>query len=377
MRNPKVYELSKDYSVEQCAPDRTNRRFRIFKHLGRVQKSWELNQPSNLYPISWEIHPTDICNLKCPFCAYRDLRGKQYISEIKLNEIIEEISSFKETKSVVFSGGGEPTLHKGFANCVSHLVSKKIDTGVITNGLFKSKNVLEALSKCKWVRISLNAENYENYRKYTGGNEKSFDTVKENIIDLVKLKSSNPKLIIGLSIVIQSQTINEIIETIKLASKLRVDYLMFRADVEQLKFDTSYYIDNSFRIYDNEEELGMITNYCVFLKDIFNQGQSKNYIKCPSVYDGLIGLISAKGNVLPCIPKYVNCQEELSISFGNINKNSIEEIWKSNLREKQVCEINSTKCPKCRHHNMNEILLRYFNGEFGLQECDDPHFNFM
>ena len=86
---------------------RTSHRNRIFKHLERVERSWERTEVSSSFPVSLEIQPTDRCNLSCRFCAYRDLRLNGGLPVQVFSGLVQELVTEQKTRSVVFSGGGE------------------------------------------------------------------------------------------------------------------------------------------------------------------------------------------------------------------------------------------------------------------------------
>ena len=60
-------------------------------------------------PIELTLAPTDKCNLNCVFCSVKN----REMDELDFEQLIKTLVDFKELglKSVVLSGGGEPTLY--------------------------------------------------------------------------------------------------------------------------------------------------------------------------------------------------------------------------------------------------------------------------
>lgn len=75
--------------------NRTGHRYRIFKHLDRIKQRWKNNQISQDFPASLEIHPSDLCNLNCDFCAFDDKKSGLILSSSVFEKLITEIIAKK------------------------------------------------------------------------------------------------------------------------------------------------------------------------------------------------------------------------------------------------------------------------------------------
>jgi MoaA/NifB/PqqE/SkfB family radical SAM enzyme len=105
-------------------------------------------------PITIHLAPTDACNLECEWCSTQK-RGKNVL---KLHEAIGIIDTYVDLgiKSLEITGGGDPTVYPHLAEIIHYATEeKKIDVGMITNGLLLDKIEEEALKKLTWMRISL------------------------------------------------------------------------------------------------------------------------------------------------------------------------------------------------------------------------------
>lgn len=360
--------------------NRTGHRHRIFKHLERVKRGWEKDQISRDFPLSLEIHPCDCCDLRCRFCAFENKgRGEMLSSEI-FKSLVKEIITEKQTKSVVFSGGGEPALHPYLPQAINQFANNNIEVGILTNGVYFSRSLLKSYLKTKWIRISLNASNKEFYSRISRSSPFAFEGVLEKLQTLsLKRKGEFPTL--GISMIVMQGCDNkkDIIKFVQLAAELKIDYVMYRPLVGNPGLKTKR-PENEFRSWQEEVEkrgkkLKIVTNYKTFLREKYEQTwQQKIYQNCPVLYDGLIGVVLATGDVFPCIP-LSNIRKDYS--FGNLNQKSFREIWNGPKRKQVIRRIQIDNCPYCRHDHMNDILIRYLRGEQVPTLCRDPHWKFL
>lgn len=106
--------------------------------------------------ISTHISPEGSCNLKCPYCSvtYRDT-----FSRISIDTIFDYVEKLKSRglKSVILTGGGEPTAYPYFNDMVKWLKNDmKLSVALITNGTLSNKVKDESWKSFSWVRVSLN-----------------------------------------------------------------------------------------------------------------------------------------------------------------------------------------------------------------------------
>jgi len=159
-------------------------------------------KPPDSGPVSINLDLTSACNFACPFCvdsALINTGGSLSLSEVKK---AIDILHKKGLLSVILLGGGEPTLHKDFAEIVGHIKAKKLGLGIVTNGtrLDKVKEIAGLLKGKDWVRISLDAAKEETFKAL------HHPKVKVSLGEILKaakgLKEKNPKVSLGYSFVI-------------------------------------------------------------------------------------------------------------------------------------------------------------------------------
>jgi len=117
-------------------------------------------------PIAFEISLTGVCNADCDWCFYKGKQSGEFINKDKL---LKALRSARDTKSVTWTGGGEPTLHPDFEEIIKEVDKLGIEQGLITHGLKIGYNA----SIFKWIRVSA-AENewaVDNIHKLVKQNE--------------------------------------------------------------------------------------------------------------------------------------------------------------------------------------------------------------
>ena len=87
--------------------NRTSKRFRTVAHYPK----------QSFYPINIEIFPTNLCNLRCDFCAYQQNDKIQLPTNI-FQQLVDDILT-SPIKSVTFSGGGEPLLYPNISQYIN------------------------------------------------------------------------------------------------------------------------------------------------------------------------------------------------------------------------------------------------------------------
>ena len=114
-----------------------------------MQKYGKSFVPSVIEPIQ------QLRNLACHDCISANLLNQGGFERERLKDLARE---FKDNgiKAVVLIGGGEPMAHPEFGNIVDYFSDNGIHVGVTSNGTL-IKKFFGPLSKCKWIRISMDS----------------------------------------------------------------------------------------------------------------------------------------------------------------------------------------------------------------------------
>ena len=319
-----------------------------------------------LKPIYAEISTSGACNHRCTFCSVDYIGYKtRFLSREVLLEFFAKASKIG-LKSVMFAGDGEPLL-QDICEIVEDANNYGIDTSFTTNGVHLSdKFINKSMKYVSWIKVSMNAGTSSAYKKIHRTSDKDFEKVWLNIDNAIKFRS---KYSLDTAIGIQSLILPDNIDTLpalaERAKKSGVDYLVLKPYVHNVYMNQEGYegIDYTSREYStiiakmkndfDSQEFKIISRENALLKLI---GQEERYDTCWST-PALWFYISGDGSVYSC-GAHVGNQHFL---LGNINSQSIEEIWHSDER-KNCCddvknELDLNTCRRtCRMDEANKYL---------------------
>lgn len=111
-------------------------------------------------PISLQIAPTSKCNLNCDFCSNSKREKNEELTINQVAILLEKMAN-KGSRTVEWTGGGDPTMWSSLGQAMNIAHYFKYEQGLITNGL-KVAEMLSwhNLARLKWMRISMNCLDY-------------------------------------------------------------------------------------------------------------------------------------------------------------------------------------------------------------------------
>jgi MoaA/NifB/PqqE/SkfB family radical SAM enzyme len=200
-----------------------------FKLLAHIERLREIREPSSTLPIHVILMPTNRCQCRCIYCSYQtDLGRRQIIKkqdELSFSELSKIIAALKQldVKAITISGGGEPSMHRDFASILADIHKQKIDIGIISNGLFRDKEIISAVRNyAKWVRISIDAGQAATYNATHRTNEMAYDLIWTNV---AKLARKPKKVFVGISFLLNRYNYKEISSFTQRARAAQVDMI--------------------------------------------------------------------------------------------------------------------------------------------------------
>ena len=175
-------------------------------------------------PLSFQIAPTNRCNLSCVFCSNVKRNKHEDISFPLLARTLEENIPSTHKPTVEWTGGGDPTMYHSINSAIEYVANLGWQQGLITNGVLLRERISQyLLDKLAWVRISMNCLDY----------------VED--IDIPKIKGT-----LGFSYVINSKTNNLTLKRLKqYAEAYEPSYIRIvpncqATDEEQIKNNEEY-----------------------------------------------------------------------------------------------------------------------------------------
>lgn len=251
------------------------------------------------YPITLIVENTAKCNFKCPMCP-REF-GYYPPEDFDFNlfkRVIDEVSS--QTELVFPWGGGEPLMNPELHKMVRYCKDAGIYTVVSTNASLLDERHSRLLIESGLDNLILafdgaTPEVYEKYRK--GGD---FHKVRANILKFLEVKR-------------------------RMKSDLFTVVQMVRLPENQHQvgdFHRMWSIDGVDQIRIKEDEIVIPE---VALKERIHHDRRRH--PCYQLWQGP-ATVNYKGDFFPC------CHTWRSKPFGNVNEESIYELWNSEAMRK-------------------------------------------
>ncbi|MBQ9360518.1 MAG: radical SAM protein [Lachnospiraceae bacterium] len=346
---------------------------KVFYHQDVLQ---HLLRGERCNPVYIRIKPTNKCNHNCSYChyknAYLDLNDDYNLSdEIPRDKMLEIVSDISDmgVKAVTFSGGGEPLLYPHFEETMERVLEAGIDLSIITNGSLLSGRRAELLAKAKWVRISIESVDDEEYCSIRGIKEGAFRKLCENISDFAEIKEDTCEL--GINVVVNNKNCHEVMGMARLMKELGVNHVKFAPMItndtkgyhkdfkdevtEQLIRAQDEYGSDTFRIIDLYT--GDFADSVIF---------ERQYSRCP--IKEFICVIAANSKVYYCHDK-AYLKDGL---VGSIKEQSFKELWLSDETTELFRNFDAKK--SCRQHcvydSRNELINSFL-------DMDRNHINFI
>jgi radical SAM protein with 4Fe4S-binding SPASM domain len=261
------------------------------------------------FPRRLEIEIASSCNLRCVYCPRRYLNNLNGFIGVQLfKRIIDEASVYPDT-IIVLHRRGESLLHPKFNELLNYVTGKFKEVQMATNGTLldedKFASIVDALN---FISFSLDAPNVYNKTRIPA----SYEIVKNKILKFLAFNKGKIKT--QVSMVKTEKTLNEDVETFK---------RLWRDIVDRVRIYEEHSVDGAFGAtrHPRSQRKPCVMPFYEFL-----------------VYDnGMVGRCNHDWNGEP---------------MGDLNKNSIAQIWHSEkyevLRNEHNClKINDPVCKKC------------------------------
>ncbi len=302
-----------------------------------------------IFPISVDLHLTNMCNLRCSWCTDRKLmQSGATMTFEKATSLMDEFA-FHNT-GVTLEGGGEPTLHKDFSAIVDYAYSKDVDLGLITNGTI---DISGDVYKFKWIRVSLDSCNADEYKKEKGVDK--YNIVLENLKKFCECRNPQ-KTFIGVGYVITTRNMDNLQKLVERLDEIGVDYIYFRPveEAEEILPTVQDMLNLKKKLIEWTKNTRI--KYLINIKDRV----VKNNNQLPCIAHSLTSIIHADGTVNLCEKRRHD-----EICLGSVENSSFGELWTSEKRKlatnKLLCAECQNGCDVCRITGFNEVFNQLIN----------------
>jgi MoaA/NifB/PqqE/SkfB family radical SAM enzyme len=277
-------------------------------------------------PLTLNALLTLKCNVSCPICSIAQLHltdpSFTMPNDMAFETFRSIIDRFGKHLITVLLSGGEPLLNKEVFKMARFASSKRLLTQLITNGLLVGEHVREILEYTKFINVSLNAVDAEEYHSMHGAPAEEFKSVIDNVARLVGTREKLRKRTrIAVSYVCTKKNLRKIPQFIALAESLRVDEANLRPLIS-LGLPGS---EEGLCLYRDDDEVADLLssiappkgNMKVFLPKLYERSTSQRDCRMPFNFLTVDG----DGNVFPCcrIPSFKGCSSIFSS----------EDVWNS------------------------------------------------
>lgn len=295
---------------------------------------------------------THKCNLKCNIC---EIRKDSQAAEFSLEEVKKLIdqANYWGVKEFVFSGG-EPLLREDIFEILEFVRTNNYQVGLLTNGIL-IKDVLTRLSPyliSNTVSLSisldaLSAQIHDDIRGKVGSFEATLDGLKQ----LSKMKENYPNINFNVISIVLNENLEELLPLVIFLKTLNVNSIQFQPllannlIMKERSQHVKYWIPQERlpvldRTIDSLVEFKK-ANVALVRNSLSNLGLIKKYfrgaltnedVKC--LYALKTMLIASNGDVTTCFDCY-----------GNVRKNSLQEIFNSQAAEYSRRRVEECKSP--------------------------------
>jgi len=316
-------------------------------------------------PVEVNLDPFAGCNLNCYFCiVQRYLKHhREELSMTKLpTEYLHRLVSFLGewgVRGLCISGGGEPLLYRPVWTLPGFAAGRcGMDVSLFTNGTVMNDYIGQSLLSCKWVAISIDASNKEEYKQIKG--EDFFDLVMKNAQRLTWLREAmdaTTNICFKFLVLPENQT--SIYEACKLAKESGfqdfharpVDFE--RNDIEghkKLDIDVDRVNEQFEKCHELEDDnFHVYTVTHKFNKDFHIK---HDFTKC--LASPILLPILTDGNAYLCVDKKM--EKDFKIGSCYPNPESILEWWGGDAHRELVKSVDINKCSRCTWSQYNRQI---------------------
>lgn len=311
---------------------------------------YHINEETIHTPKYLQIELTDHCNLTCQGCVRSITTSKgNYLNLQLFKEILNEAP---DVKHVSFVGAGEALMHPEIYSFIYECSSRGIYSTCNTNGILverKLKLGIEAgLGK---IAISVDAAESELLKTIRSG--LSVHVLRSAMNTAVKL-TENTNTRVSAAITLSQLNLPDFPQILSFVSscgirEVTVESMHHWGNDKTLNQYSLFHSKNKEHVIGELErglerarELKLSLRIFDYTRILRKEKLSTNL--CPWPYDSMY--VTAEGDVTPCC---IHIESDLENSMGNVNQETITEIWKNNKYDQFRRSFNtSNEWHSCR-----------------------------
>jgi MoaA/NifB/PqqE/SkfB family radical SAM enzyme len=344
-------------------------RFNSMKILAHADRLRAIGRGEMPYPIDWHIFPSNICNHKCVWCAYRQPSPDGHIEQIDARVqlprdiLLRGVRDAARTGAVMvhFSGGGEPLINKATPEAMALAGELGLEVVMSTNGRLLTPEIASLVDH---IRVSLNAGTPEQHTatNHAGEGPGDWHTILENIARA----EPHARQDMGLGFVVDHLNYRDIYTFCQVAAKL------FRKSTDEkqrfVHIRPAFYYDtvedgavrhimpDALALCERaRKDFGDVVDIYAITDKFNGYWTPKTYTRCRAVLTGTT--LRATGD-------FAVCQDRTDLTFGHVPNYrkgaSFEDVWHSDEHKRVISRIHAgaelDSCPRCVWGGRNELL---------------------
>ena len=284
---------------------------------------------------SLHIEVASECNERCVHCYIPHEYKNSTISTDLFYKIVEEGREMNIIN--VTLSGGEPLLHKDFVKLLAKCRKLDLSVNVLSNLTLLSDEVIEEMIKnpllCVQTSIySMDADIHDSITQVKG----SLDKTKEALLKLKELE-----IPVQISCPVMKQNMNTFNDVITWGNEnnigVSVDYVIFASyDHSGCNLKNRLSVDEVKSVFESQLSSDYVETLQESVKE--NLELKKDNPVCSVCKYYLC--VSANGDAFPC----VGWQSKV---LGNLNTQTVHDVWNNSNEVKELRSIKRSSFPKC------------------------------
>lgn len=337
-------------------------RAKVFRHLDRLT-AWQQGEKPAPVTVEWDL--SNRCSLGCQDCHFAHTHtkgpwtkkprtlpmafsGTGDLADADLVARVLAELGLAGVRGVVWSGGGEPTLHPGWREIVSTAWANGLEQGMYTlGGHFTPESAWLLAKAATFVVVSLDASDPDTYAKEKGVPRSRFQDACDGIVLLTGHKAA-----IGVSFLLHAQNWTRAEDMLALTRMLGATYATFRPAIHfqpnhpaQPSDDRTWIAEALPTLKALERESDVEIDVQRFVE--YANWQGHGYDTCQGIR--LNTTITPDGRVWVC----PNRRGMAESCLGDLREESFSAIW---ARHPGQFAVNANCRVMCRLHPINTTL---------------------
>lgn len=184
-----------------------------------------LDAPDHPAPAILTIHPTDVCNHRCPWCWF-----ERRPAALDMRAALQTLDDFlpNGVQEIIVSGGGEPLLHRNIGDLIDLLASyRSVNRRLYTHGELLPRMRGRIAAAFDYVRISVDAGSASAYAAVHGVEQHVFHQLFSSAADL-----QQAGVCVGMSMVVDRNSIATVSQLVETCARHGIRYVFLKPVME-------------------------------------------------------------------------------------------------------------------------------------------------